>query len=1200
MTDETQGVSTRGARVNEVLASYLQAVDAGRAPSRQELLAQNPELAAELQAFFAAHDELDQLAGSPRRASSSVQVGEPTLAPGETTLLPGAARVRSFGDYELLEEIARGGMGVVFKARQVSLNRIVALKMILAGQLASEADVRRFRSEAEAAGNLDHPHIVPIYEVNEHEGQHYFSMKLIEGGNFAEKGARGEGQGASGMDQRKSAAMVAKVARAVHYAHQRGILHRDLKPANILIDARGEPHVTDFGLAKRVQSEGELTPSRAVIGTPGYMPPEQAAGKKGLTVTADVYSLGAILYELLTGRPPFRAETPLDTLMQVLEKDALRPRQLNPEVDRDLETICLKCLGKDPPRRYATAEALAADLERWLAGEPIEARPTGRWERSVKWARRRPALSALVAVSGVSGLCLLVLSGFLWHNAEVRAEAVQDLQEARREMQTAKSTATAQEKLAEKIRADVKALKAIADREQLRAKKAQDSARRTLYAADMLLANAAWQNDSVPGLLGLLERQPAELRGFEWNYLWRLGHQDRYTLRIRQPAFQPTPVGDRSSLMGSTPALVAISPDGKTLATASAAERIKLWDLATGKEQRTLAAPQGLVAALAFAPGGKKLWAVTIKKPDEPTSGFKEQQALQAVMTGKTPPSLGPLQKLLAIVTVPLSGAAASSTPFDSARMRAAMNVFAGGPQAEPLLAMIPLPGDRLISPMAVAASPDGKLLAVGGILTIAPTLKNPKLEQLGAILLWDMAAGRERAVLLDRSGPVNGLAFTSDGQTLATAGFDRSIKLWEVAAGRERATLRGHAAAVFAMAFSSDNKRLASGAIDGIVKVWDVAAGQLEGSCKGHVQPVISVAWTPDGRTLVSGSMDGLVKVWDPAKIQGPPAVKGFDGAVKALAFSSDGATLAGIDQKGTLLISDAASGGIRTKHQLTVEIGFSTCASFSPDLRMVASGGVMSNVLLYDVASGVRRATLSSHDGVIYSLAFAPDGKMLAVGTGQAQKSGMIKLWDPATGKELHALGGYKNHVLTVAWSPDGKLLAGGAKDGTVKLWEAATGKELLSFQAVRGVKTLTGSGTNWGQTSGVKAIAFSPDGHLLAVATGAIITLREARTGKVLLAIDGYSHEPDSLAFSPEGRRLASAGGEGELGRGGGIKLWDTATGLEVLSLGGPSEPVVCLAFSPDGGRLATSAMDGSGVLFLSHAAAHVTIWDGHRLP
>jgi tetratricopeptide (TPR) repeat protein len=340
----------------------------------------------------------------------------PPVPPSE----PRPRKVRYFGDYELVEEIARGGMGVVYRARQVSLNRLVALKMIAAGQLATPASVQRFRTEAEAAARLDHPHIVPIYEVGEYEGQHYFSMKLVEGGTVADLSPRPKVQGPksreasseskahSPQSTESAARLVATVARAVHYAHQRGILHRDLKPTNILLDSQGEPHVTDFGLAKLAEDDSSLTLSSVILGTPAYMAPEQAAGgAKQLTTAADIYSLGAILYELLTGQPPFRAETAVETLRRVCQEEPTRPSSLNRGVDRDLETICLKCLGKDPQKRYGSAELLAQDPDHWSNGEPIVARPVGTAERAWRWCRRRPVvagLSAAVLFSLVAGL----------------------------------------------------------------------------------------------------------------------------------------------------------------------------------------------------------------------------------------------------------------------------------------------------------------------------------------------------------------------------------------------------------------------------------------------------------------------------------------------------------------------------------------------------------------------------------------------------------------------------------------------------------------------------------------------------------------------------------------------------------------------------------------------------------------------------
>src|SRR5262245_4679683 len=333
---------------------------------------------------------------------------EPPEAEPDADLAARELKATGFGRlsrYELVEEIARGGMGVVYRARDTALNRMVALKMILTGQFASERDVKRFRAEAEAAARLDHPNIVPIYEVGEQDRRLFYSMKFMEGGTLTERLAASKAP----LGAHKSASLLVKVARAVHHAHQRAILHRDLKPGNILLDAHGEPHVSDFGLAKCLDSAEGLTLSGAMIGSPSYMSPEQAAGKtERLTTASDTYSLGALLYQLLTGRPPFEAATPLATMKRVMEEEPRKPSALNPAVDRDLETVCLKCLEKDPQRRYASAESLADDVERWLRHEPIRARPAAPAERLGKWIRRNPGPAALLLISSLAILAFLV------------------------------------------------------------------------------------------------------------------------------------------------------------------------------------------------------------------------------------------------------------------------------------------------------------------------------------------------------------------------------------------------------------------------------------------------------------------------------------------------------------------------------------------------------------------------------------------------------------------------------------------------------------------------------------------------------------------------------------------------------------------------------------------------------------------------
>jgi serine/threonine protein kinase len=432
-------------RLQDVLQAWLVACDEGRRPDPRQFIAQYPEWADELREFLADQERIDRFAQSMRRLAQTLPPGGNGGEPRDHSAAAGGGSVPYLGDYELVAEIARGGMGVVYKARQVSVQRLVALKMILGGNLASSAEVQRFRLEAESAANLDHPHIVPIYEVGEHEGRHYFSMKLIEGSSLAariaefrppivaaEEEHRGLWPRRARPDDspRRAARLMATLARAVHFAHQRGIVHRDLKPGNILIDADGQPHITDFGLARRLEGDSNLTHSGAIVGTPAYMAPEQAAGRRDACTTAvDIYSLGAILYELLAGRPPFRGETPIDTLRQVVESAPPAPSAVDRRVERDLEAICLKCLEKDPQQRYSSAAALADDLDRWLAGEPLSVRPPNMAQLLWRWLRKNVRAAVWTVIIGVAAGAAwnLMTLHFTWHNTIHAAGLVYDL-----------------------------------------------------------------------------------------------------------------------------------------------------------------------------------------------------------------------------------------------------------------------------------------------------------------------------------------------------------------------------------------------------------------------------------------------------------------------------------------------------------------------------------------------------------------------------------------------------------------------------------------------------------------------------------------------------------------------------------------------------------------------------------------------------
>jgi WD40 repeat protein len=1021
--------------------------------------------------------------------------------PGSTgeVAVPSLPRVRYFGDYEIIREIARGGMGVVYQARQVSLNRPVALKMILAGQLADEVDVRRFYTEAEAAANLDHPGIVPIYEVGQHEGQHYFSMGFVEGQSLSQRVAEGP------LPSREAAALMVKVTLAIEYAHFRGVIHRDLKPGNILLDTNGQPRVTDFGLAKKLESDSGLTGSGQIMGTPSYMPPEQAGGNRGAVgPAADVYALGATLYALITGRPPFQASSAMDTVLMVVSEEPVPPRRLNATVARDLETICLKCLEKEPAKRYASAAALTEDLHHYLAGEPIVARPVARLERAVKWAGRRPAIAGLLGL--VALVIALGLGGVLWQ-WRAAVEARNEAQARERDAREAQAKEKVQSDLARERLQDALTAQA---KERLQTELAEQR----LYDVRMNLIQRYWE-DYNRGLLqqGLDELLPAneggiDRRAFEWFYWQRKIAAGHATLK-----------GSHASQVLS----VVFSRDGHRLASASADRTIKVWDAATGREIRTLAGHTGPVLSIAFSPDGKRLASDsmdrTVKLWDAATGG------VLITLKGRTAAAVGS-------VAFSPDGHRLASGSQDGGTVKV-WDVATG----RELLAL----KGHTNYVLSVAFSPDGHRLASAGA---DHTVK-----------VWDAATGRPIHTLTAHTNDVLSVAFSPDGGRLASAGGDLTIKLWAVATGQEVRTLRGHTGWITSVAFSPDGKRLASTSQDGTVKVWDAATGQEVRTLKGHTRWALSAVFSPDGRRLASGGSEGTVKIWDDESGQETLTLKG--GSV-SVAFSPDGRRLAAGGRDHTMRVWDAGSGEemLALKGHTQPVVG----VAYGPDGDRLASAGWDEAVKVWDARTGQELLTLKGHASLVTSVAFSPDGKWIA----SASRDGTAKVWDARTGQEARTLKGHGAEVTSVTFSPDGKRLASAGWDCAVRVWDSAIGQEIRTFkghsgsvfavafspdghrlasassdETVRMWDVATGQEvrTLKGHTSWVYGVAFSPDGKRLASgAADRLVKVWDAATGLETLTLKGHGAMVTTVAFSPDGHRLASVGWDNA------VKVWD----------------------------------------------------------
>lgn len=1043
----------------------------------------------------------------------------------------------TLGDYVLEKEIAHGGMGVVYRARQLSLGRTVAVKLLLLGRHSSPESIQRFQREARSAAALRHPHIVPIFEVGEYEGQHFFSMELIEGQDLAQRLREGP------LPLRQGAEYLQTIARTVHYAHSQGVLHRDLKPSNVLIDASGEPRLTDFGLAKPLDGSSDLTETGRLLGSPNYLSPEAAAGRAdALGPASDVYSLGAMLYELLTGRPPFLAPSLPDTLLRIRDAEPVSPRRLNPAVPVDLETICLKGLEKAPAARYATAQELAEDLGRWLRSEPILARPVPAWERAWKWSHRNPRVAVLLLVSVLAGLGLI---------------ATLTIANARIRLANARTAVEAEESRQRLVRLNVQTgNRHVADRDPLTA------------LAWFVEALALERGD--PGREEIHRRQIGAIlrRAPELEQIW---FQDTFVndARISADHTRVTAVSLNQlatcwdartgrAIAESVPASqVRLSPDNRYWLTWLVSEGTRLWNLADGtpvpewlKESRALAefSPDGRRLALPTREGVKRIDAATGEPLGDPLWTPSLSVNLLFSPNGRWLVSYCDRNRMTAwhitsdgeprwVIDAgePLRFWIISD---DSSRIAAVLESgrirqwkMATGERAGPDLQ----PASAVFS---LDYSPDGKRLATA--------------EWEGAAYLWEVDSGQRVGPPLAHQGGVKWVRYSPDGTRLATASWDTTVRFWDPESGHPRAPVLRHGGFVTALDFSADGTRLVTGCQDTAVRLWRLATHRPARLELWHGSMVYRVCYDPTGGRIVSAGADGTARVWD--RENGTLLFTlHHAGPVMEASFSPDGRYLLTASLDGTARLWDAASGeplfpGV-SHGDSVVEV------EFSPNGRWFLTRGVTSPLLrIWDVETGQAAAPPLDFGSKVSAVTFHPDGTRLIVGSDE----GFAQVWDVETGRPAGPRLAVGGSVCSATFSPDGKrILTSWADDGQLpaaaQMWDTATGAKV---------------GLPMWHLDGIYRAEFSPDGRrIVTAAQDNSARVWDAATGEPVTAPLRHRAFVYCAKFSPDGRLVATASEDGS------ARLWETETGEAVTPPLEHEGRAGWAEWSPDGREIVT---------------------------
>jgi WD40 repeat protein len=998
--------------------------------------------------------------------------------------------------YEALEILGRGGMGIVWKARQQSLNRIVALKVLLVGAAATPEERHRFRAEAEAIAHLDHPNIVRVFDVGEQGGRAYLSLEFVEGGSLARKLEAGP------LTAREAASLLETLANAVQYAHERNLIHRDLKPANVLLASNDHPKIADFGLVKRLDADSGLTHTGAVMGTPSYMPPEQALGQRDLGPRVDIYSLGAILYECLTGRAPFLAATVLETIEQVRSQEPVAPRTLNPAIPRDLETICLKCLRKEPAQRYLTARELALDLRRFLDGEPILARPAGLLERTWARARRNPlatlavALTALALLLGVGGGLAL----WLYQSSENARQQETKLREEAQKFQH----------LADLARGEAEKAAGLAEA-------ANNRTARLLAAQTVRGTILEWQAGRESPARDLLMTVPEERRSWEWHYVQRMLHSPQET----------------GGLLAN-PDTVAFTPDSKGIITLHLLDGMRRWDAATGRESFFFEGthPRSPVngGPIGITDANPRRFLLG-PNPGEVVSGVGDGPLqVYDLATGK---KVRLIQDGVGVIAKTCLAADPKGTwlAFGSG----GANFLAPGVQFVPLdgkpSKRLPWPNEMAVS---LAVSPNGKFLAAGG--------------DHGNLRVWDSAT---HAVVFDQHiGPswVVGVAFRPNLEHLLVVTESGMIRAFHVGAWRDVFTLNLRPRRLGPVAYHPDSQRFAVGTNLGEVLTFEARDGQEAEIYRGHagIAPQVrSLAYSPDGHWLVSGG-GRSIRVWDVTRPQENGWRRLDVPTNEALAL--DGTTLQTGGTDGTLRRWRMPSGE-PLGHQHLVQGEINRLALARGCERSAASSG--GEVVVWDWGAKrelCRQKVPAERLGV---LALSADGRLLVAA--YAGDGFFVRAWDVDSGKPVTPMPTLTKALVALTLSPDGRYLAGRSDEGLI-VWEVSTARAVFRAHDTIGLGQLEFSGdgnflaqmtpnsvrvwrtSGWtpvltGQNWGTKlALAFMPDSSRLITASNEVV-LWDLVTGSRSLVFPGQT-SPVALMVTPDSSTIVGASHDGTI--------------------------------------------------------------------